>query len=303
MVDLHTRDPMNNRESWAPTKYVYTRGRWCSSRDTAVVSIGSRFIAEILARRYSELLAMHARGRLLDLGCGTVPLYGMYKDVVQETICVDWQHSPHGNTFVDLIADLNNPLPLDDGSFDTVLLTDVLEHVAEPLALLRQINRLLRPGGNLIAGVPFFYWVHEHPHDYFRYTEFGLTHLCAAAGLRVRSLRPYGGLPEVVLDQIAKSTLILPRVLGDWASKVHLLIASSLIKSGPVQRMSGRSAQAFPLGYSVVAEKEKSIPSEYPQRGLERDVCDPTESHARTGASTDYPVAAHEVSSARSRPT
>jgi SAM-dependent methyltransferase len=108
---------------------------------------------------------------LLDLGCGKVPFYARYREYVSETVCVDWSNSLHGNGHVDAECDLTQELPFADASFDTILLSDVLEHIPAPERLWREMARLLKPGGELLSSVPFFYWLHEEPYDYYRYTK------------------------------------------------------------------------------------------------------------------------------------
>ncbi len=61
-------------------------------------------------------------------------------------------------------------IPLEDGSFDTVLMTEVLEHLEEPARGLAEAGRLLRPGGKLILTTPFMWPLHEEPRDFFRYS-------------------------------------------------------------------------------------------------------------------------------------
>jgi len=61
---------MKHRDSWKPTKYVYKKGKLIASRDPNQVSIGSRLIADLVAAMYGCGLRQHAKGKLLDLGCG-----------------------------------------------------------------------------------------------------------------------------------------------------------------------------------------------------------------------------------------
>src|SRR5258705_3003446 len=82
----------------------------------------------------------------------------------------------------DIVADLNQRLPIPDGVADTVVSFQVLEHLNEPQTMLDEAHRILAPGGCLVLAVPFQWWVHEAPHDYFRYTRFGLRHLLTKAG-------------------------------------------------------------------------------------------------------------------------
>lgn len=62
-------------------------------------------------------------------------------------------------------------LPLADSSYPAVLCSEVLEHISQPLAVLRQIHRVLQPGGSLLITVPFLFRQHADPADYGRYTE------------------------------------------------------------------------------------------------------------------------------------
>jgi SAM-dependent methyltransferase len=74
-------------------------------------------------------------------------------------------------------------LPFRDASFDTVVLLEVLEHVADAPAVLDEIARVLKPGGRLLLSVPFLYPLHDAPHDYRRYTAPGLEAAIGRSGL------------------------------------------------------------------------------------------------------------------------
>jgi SAM-dependent methyltransferase len=245
---------LRNIESWRPTKFV-RRGRALrASRNTADLSISSRFAADMVASYYENAIRAHAQGRLLEMGCGYVPLYETYRDLVSENICIDWEKAAHANPYLDQMVDLTEALPFESASFDTVLLTDVLEHIPEPMNLVCEIARILRPGGKLILGVPFLYWLHEVPHDYYRYTEFALRRFCRRSGLRVLELVPYGGLPEVLLDLISKGLNFFPRQLAASPRPLHA-IASLLSKTKPIRMLSERTKSSLPLGYVLSAEK------------------------------------------------
>jgi SAM-dependent methyltransferase len=246
---------LKNADHWRPTKFVRNRSALRASRNSAHVSISSRFVADIVAPHYERAIRVHAHGRLLDMGCGYVPLYDTYRDLVTENVCIDWQNSAHVNPYLDQLVDLTGALPFEGGSFDTVLLTDVLEHIPEPMNLMCEIARILRPSGKLILGVPFFYWLHEVPHDYYRYTEFALRRFCELNGLRVVEIIPYGGLPEVLLDLVSKGLNFLPRALTVSLRPLHTL-ASLLCKTKPVRKLSERTRSSLPLGYVLSAERK-----------------------------------------------
>jgi hypothetical protein len=105
---------------------VYYKGKLFASRDEGEVSWSSRLIVDIVAGFYDRCLKQYARGRLLDLGCGKVPLYGTYRELVTDVICVDWQNTLHNSPYLDQELDLTDDMPFDDNQFDTIILSDVL---------------------------------------------------------------------------------------------------------------------------------------------------------------------------------
>lgn len=245
---------MRNAESWRPSKYVLRRGRLAASRDPKEVGVGSRLIGDRVAAAYEEGIRKHARGELLDLGCGKVPLYLVYKDVVKDNVCVDRPSGLHGNDYLDLAADLTQPLPFPDGRFDTIILSDVLEHIPEPQHLWAEMARVLAPGGKALVSVPFFYWLHESPHDYYRYTRFALRRFVEGAGLRLVRIRPLGGSPEIMADVFAKNVMRLGAIGRALAAFVQWL-TSALTRTRLGKRLSQATSAGFPLGYFLIAEK------------------------------------------------
>lgn len=245
---------MRNPEHWTPTKYVWRRGRLAASHDAAMLGVGSRLVAGRVAACYGEYLPRHARGRLADLGCGNVPLYGAYGALVSSVTCVDWAQSHHARRHVDVEADLGATLPFADASFDTIVLSDVLEHVAEPEHLWREMARLLAPGGHAFVNVPFLYGIHEAPHDYYRYTEFALRRFAERAGLAVRVLVAVGGSAHVFADLLAKHLAHVPALGRPLAIGVQAMVAV-LDATAIGRRAAARSAARFPLGYFMVVER------------------------------------------------
>jgi SAM-dependent methyltransferase len=93
---------------------------------------------------------------------------------------------------LDAVADLT-ALPFADGSFDACVNIVTLEHVREPAAALAEMARVLKPGGRLLLIVPHEWEVHQAPHDYFRYTRYGVAWLLQRAGFTAADIRPVGG--------------------------------------------------------------------------------------------------------------
>ena len=251
--DVVSSVAMQHVESWRPSKIVKRGTKWVGSPLASELGIGSRLIGDIQAATYQRVIEAHARGRLLDVGCGKVPLFGIYSPLATEIVCVDWPHSMHGSQHVDQFVDLNRPLPFEGAQFDTILSTDVLEHIGRPDVLWREIARLLRPGGKIILTVPFLYSIHEEPHDYFRYTAYKLRQFCDDNNLQVIELEPYGGALEVILDIVGKH-LYRHRML----SRLHLAASRMLLKIKPLKAISDDTMKIFPLGYCLVAEKPMS---------------------------------------------
>jgi SAM-dependent methyltransferase len=214
------------------------------------VGAGSLFACGLLIEPLAAAIRAPAAGRMLDAGCGDVPYYGIYRHLVTGTTCIDWPGSSHGAAYVDAFVDLNSPLPFAAASFDAVLLADVLEHVAEPDALVGELGRVLAPGGALILSVPFLYWVHEAPNDYYRYTEFALRRLCARAGLEVQVCAPWGGHPDVLVDLVGKLV-----VRGGLMGRSYAAACGALARTRPYRWLRTRTERAFPLGYVLVARR------------------------------------------------
>ena len=245
---------MKNPDRWVAGKFELARDGWRASRDSALVSAGSRLYVELLARALSDAISTHAHGRLADLGCGDAPLYGMYKDRASEVVCVDWSQSRHHISHIDFECDLNQPLPFDNSSFDTLILSDVLEHLCEPDALWRQMARVLRPNGRIVCSVPFFYWLHESPHDYYRYTEYALRRFAKNSSLEVLELIPIGGSIEVMTDLLAKHLVLLPGLGAPLALAAQSMVLHwSRTRVG--RQIIGKTARYVPLGYTMVAGK------------------------------------------------
>lgn len=246
---------MRNQSSWQPSKFRRRNGRLVASFDPSDLCVGSRLMAARIASSYERHLGDYARGRLIDLGCGKVPLFEGYRPHVSEIVCVDWASTQHGTTYLDLECDLNCALPFGDAVFDTIILSDVLEHVAEPARLWSEMARILASRGHILMNVPFFYWLHETPHDYFRYTEFALRRFAEQNHLNVLVLESLGGAPEVLADIVAKNLRHVP-LLGNAAAAFAQGSVEILRRTRLGQQISEKTSRSFPYGYFLVARKE-----------------------------------------------
>lgn len=122
-------------------------------------------------------------GDVLDVGCGSKP----YRDLFTVRSYVGLEIDSDGTrsrSSADVFYD-GERFPFEDGVFDAVLTNQVFEHVFSPSAFLSEINRVLKPDGVLLLTVPFVWDEHEQPHDFARYSSFGLKHCIEAGGFRV----------------------------------------------------------------------------------------------------------------------
>lgn len=113
------------------------------------------------------------RGHLFDLGCGEMPFKEWLLEHAEQYTRVDWGGTLH-QLKADIVADLNQPLPIESEVADTVVSFSVMEHFREPQVFLNEAHRILKHDGGIVLQVPFMWWVHEAPFDYYRYTQYGL---------------------------------------------------------------------------------------------------------------------------------
>lgn len=146
------------------------------------------YIAVHLIERSIAVLAGELNGDLLDVGCGQQPYRAYFTKVRTHKAC-DFD-ADRGNVDFACPADR---IPMADGSLDSILCTEVLEHVPDPIAVWNEFHRLLRPGGKVLLTTPMYWPPHELPYDFYRYPEHGLRRLIAESGFDLTAILPRGG--------------------------------------------------------------------------------------------------------------
>jgi SAM-dependent methyltransferase len=196
------------------------------------------------------------RGVVLDLGCGSRTYEAFIGPRCERYIGVDWSESLH-SIRADLIADLNEPLPLADDCVDTVACFSVLEHLRRPGQLVAEALRVLKPGGSVILQVPFMWQVHEAPHDYYRFTCFGLRHLFEEAGFDDILVEPTSGFWTMWVLKLNYQLIRLVRGPAPLRGLIRLVLAPwfwvGQRLAAWADRYSGGEAET--AGYFVVAAK------------------------------------------------
>ena len=152
----------------------------------------NRLVNGIVERELRIAAPRYAKGRLLDIGCGTKPYERLFRRYVTEHVGVDHAETLHDRSRIDLFGTAYE-IPVPEASFDTALCTAVLEHLEEPEQALRECFRVLRPGGNAFYIVPFIWHIHEEPRDFYRYTKYGLDYLFGKVGFTDVAVKPLSG--------------------------------------------------------------------------------------------------------------
>lgn len=145
---------------------------------------------------------------VLDAGAGRSPYRDLFTHAKYES--ADIAQLDGGAPAVDYVCDLTD-IPVEDGRFDRVLFNQVLEHVPDPPAVLRELHRVLKPGGEILCSCPLMFHEHQKPYDFYRYTRYGLRHLFEQAGfdnVRITWLDGYFG---TVAYQFHRMHYCLPR--------------------------------------------------------------------------------------------
>jgi SAM-dependent methyltransferase len=159
-------------------------------------------------------------GTLLDVGCGHMPYRPLLVKLpsrVKTYIGMDLPNN--GYREPDLLWD-GKRIPLEDSSVDCALATEVFEHCPEPEKVMREICRVLRPGGRLFATVPFLWPLHCVPHDEYRFTPFSMRRHLQNAGFEGIEVSALGGWHAS-----------LAQMIGLWARRSRLGAWKSLILS------------------------------------------------------------------------
>ena len=138
-------------------------------------------------------LKSKGRTNLVDIGCGRMPYRSELEPLVSTYIGVDHPEVSklYPGSKPEILADAKK-LPFKENSFDMALLLKVLEHVDSPEKVIKEASRVLKPNGVLIISVPFFYPLHDMPHDFGRYTESALRYFISCSNLRLVKIKTQG---------------------------------------------------------------------------------------------------------------
>jgi SAM-dependent methyltransferase len=239
---------------WKESKYRYSSRGLIASKDVQHVSVSSRIVCTLVGQFYSEQIPRHVRGKLIDLGCGSAPLYGAYAPISACQHFLDVEDRL-GHFRLHYRASLNEPLSCIRQQYDSAILSDVLEHLADPMTALSSIHSLLNKGGVLLMTVPFLYGIHEAPYDYRRFTKYGLNFELERAGFTQIDIHEIGGLASVISTLSAK---LLASCFGENSVLVKLLVSlqTALLRLPVFTWIDRKTSRRFPLEYGIICYKD-----------------------------------------------
>ncbi len=199
-------------------------------------------------------LSTYLTGKCIDIGCGDMP----YKDSIEKQVSqYDSIDIEKRSPVVTFIGDVQDMGMINSDNYDSALCLEVLEHVPNPVKAISEIHRILNNGSKLVCSVPHLSRLHEEPHDYYRYTKYGLKFLFENAGFHIISIEPTGGIFCFIGHQIS-SILLLPIwhipilkhivfFLNKWLIVKFFYFCDTIFDKQKI----------FALGYTCVVEKKK----------------------------------------------
>ena len=185
------------------------------------------------------------RGKVLNSGAGRRDISSFIEgELINQDI--RWENEDRSNIQIYSSAD---SIPVEDACFDTVLSIAVLEHVRNPIAVVAEYLRVLRPGGYVVATVPFLQPEHKIPTDFQRWTRDGLEVLFRDAGFRDEEIRPAFTVYHT-LHWILYEATTLKR--GLRAKIIRYLLLPPL---GHLAKTSKRKSDVLASAFHVIARK------------------------------------------------
>lgn len=226
-----------------------------------------------------EFFKDRMKGKLLDLGCGNKPYSAVYNEICESSVGCDVPFSLHKNSEVEVLCyaeDIDKHF--EPGYFDCILCTEVLEHTVNDRKVISNINRILKNNGCLIISAPFTYVLHEAPHDYRRYTVFGLKNIIEENNFEIKSVFSMGATLSsgffifyysllkiflFILKKIGFTNVHNNRLVRSVTDLPELVFYNAAIRSFRNKLRKNKPPTAnemfSSLGYFIIAKKIKDI--------------------------------------------
>jgi SAM-dependent methyltransferase len=179
---------------------------------------------------------------LVDFGCGTMPYRPIFERYVTQYIGVDLP----GNQAADLHVGLDGKTSLSDNCADVVVSTQLLEHIGEPWAYLRECYRLLKPNGLLILSTHGYWMFHPDPLDLWRWTDQGLRRTVEEVGFQIVHFQGLMGLASTSVHLLQDA--LMPKVPGFMKSLFSFAMQRIVMIADKIHSPSERTSVLVVVG-------------------------------------------------------
>jgi SAM-dependent methyltransferase len=169
--------------------------------------------------KIKPIIKRYIVGDVLDIGAGRLAWKLLLEKYAKFYVGADIKIE---NPELDLICNLASVLPFKGNTFNTIFCISVLEHMPEPWEAFKEFHRLIKDNGYIILSVPFIFYLHGQPYDYYRFTKESIQYLALKNGFEIIEYERIGGLFEFILNFIS---ILCSTIL--YILKLKLLITTS----------------------------------------------------------------------------
>lgn len=192
----------------------------------------------------------YSKGKLLDIGCGNKPYKSIFEKKIDSYIGIDKE-----GEYADIKEDFLK-IVFKESSFETILLTQVLEHVNNPVVFLKKVNKVLKKDGVLIMTVPFVGSLHEVPNDYYRFTKYAILDILQKTRFKTILIKEEGNWLLSISNLICfYLEATLNRFLLRYPKKVLQLIVQFSFFFLSLLPSRFTKPDLCPINYLVIAKK------------------------------------------------
>lgn len=205
-----------------------------------------------LLKKQIKKYAYYIKGVVLDAGSGDG---NRYKSFFKFDKYLTLDVKP--GCGADIAGSVEN-IPLENSRVDSIISTQVLEHVKNPAKAVNEFYRVLKPGGHCLITVPQLSELHEEPNDYFRFTKFGLEEIFGSSGFKIILIEKRGGFWTASFQMHIRYAIDLFNLNRHvWLAKIFNLVfliggrLSILIDELDKSRANSKHA----IGWLIIAQK------------------------------------------------
>lgn len=208
--------------------------------------------------------------RILDAGAGELRFkpYCAHLDYVSQDFC-QYEGKGDGNalqtgawntTRIDIVSNIVL-IPVSDESFDVVLCSEVLEHIPDPVAAIKEFSRILKPGGTLLITAPFCSLTHFAPYHFVSgLNRYWYEEHLPAMGIKINQITPNGNWFEFIGQELSRARLVSRTYSSAFLG--WLMLAASIPLRMMLYMLSKKdrgSSELLCYGYMVHAQKSSIL--------------------------------------------